>query len=634
MGRRIALISEHASPLAVIGGVDSGGQNVYVGQLARHLSGLGYDVDVFTRRDGEGLPREAEWLDGVRIVNVPAGPARPVPKEELLPYMDDFANAMVRICKRRRYEIAHANFWMSGAVAVRLKREIGLPFVVTFHALGKVRRRYQGDADRFPDERFAIEEEVVREADAIIAECPQDEEDLIRLYDADPERVTIIPAGFDPREFSPMSKELARAALGLPPRERIVLHVGRMVPRKGVDNVVHGFARMRDRFPVPARLVIVGGETDGPDPAATPEIGRLAAIAEEEKVSERVTFTGRVARERLRYFFSAADVFVTTPWYEPFGITPLEAMACGTPVIGSNVGGIRFTVRDGETGYLVPPDDPDALADRLTHLLGHPNVATVLRSHAIARANDLFTWRHVGSSVAALYERLLTAVHDDSSYDRGELRTIETAFDESVEVLERSRRLLRRPVLEAAEAMAACFQAGGKVLVAGNGGSAAQAQHLAAELVGRFRRQDRPALPVISLATDTSVMTAWANDVDFDSVFARQVAALGRAGDLFIGISTSGWSRNLVQALEAARRAGLRSLAIVGGDGGPVRKLADHVVLVPSASTQRVQEVHLMVLHTLCELVENRVAGPQWPALAAVEDIAPDAGSTSAVIAN
>jgi D-inositol-3-phosphate glycosyltransferase len=611
--KRIALISEHASPLAVLGGVDAGGQNVYVGQLARHLVQIGYDVDVFTRRDSEALPEVAEWVDGVRIVNVPAGPSEPIRKEELLPWMDAFAAHVVRFCRRQPdpYDLVHANFWMSGLVACELKRALGIPFVITFHALGRVRRAHQGDADLFPDERFGIEERTIRECDQIVAECPQEEEDLIRFYNADPAKISIIPAGFDPGEFSPMSKELARAALGLPAADWTVLHVGRMVPRKGVDNTIRGFARMVARAGVDGRLIVVGGEpnTDGQESA---ELARLRSVAAEEGVADRVMLAGPVGRDRLKYFYGAADVFVTTPWYEPFGITPLEAMACGTPVVGSNVGGIKFTVRDGECGYLVAPNQPDMLAERLAHLYRHPRLVSVFRRQAVNRANDLFTWRSVANEMAALYERLVSSGAMQGPEDADELVAIDRSFDAAIAALEESKRLLGPAVLRAAEELAEGLAGGGKVLICGNGGSAAEAQHLAAELVGRFKRPDRTGLAAVSLTADTAVLTAWANDAQFDEVFARQIAALGRPGDVLVVMSTTGASRNVVRAIEAARERGMRSVAFLGRDGGQCRKLSDVPVVVPVNDTQRIQEVQLLVLHTLCELVEDRLFARRW----------------------
>jgi phosphoheptose isomerase len=608
--KRIAMISEHASPLAILGGVDSGGQNVYVGQLARHLAALGYEVDVFTRRDSPGLPEVAQWSSGVRIVHVPAGPPEYVRKEDLLSHMGEFTAGMVRFCRRQRtpYALAHANFWMSGLVAADLRQTLGLPFVVTFHALGRVRRAFQRAADAFPDARFAIEDRIVAEADHVIAECPQEEEDLIRYYNADPARTTIVPGGFDPAEFWPIAKPLARVTLGLPPHEPIVLQLGRLVPRKGVDTAIRGLARLREEHGIAARLLIVGGDANDPDPSVTPEIGRLQAIVREAGVEDAVVFVGRRGRDVLKHYYSAADVFVTTPWYEPFGITPLEAMACGTPVIGANVGGIKFTVRDGETGYLVPPDDAAAVGERIAHLYRHPRLLNVFGRQAIRRANDLFTWRHVAGGVAAIYEDVLAAGDPRRRAQAGHLAVVDHGFDEIFQALQESKRRLRGPIAEAADVVAECFAAGGKVLVCGNGGSAAQAQHLAGELVGRFRLTGRRALPVVALTADSTVVTAWANDVGYDDVFARQVEALGRSGDVLVALSTSGRSSNVLRALQAARRQGLRAIGLLGRDGGRAQSLVDVAITVPSQDTQRIQEMHLVSVHLLCELVESRVA--------------------------
>ena len=607
--KRIAMISEHASPLAMLGGVDAGGQNVYVGQLARHLAAIGYEVDVITRRDSPLLPETAEWVRGVRIVHVAAGPPEFVRKEDLLPHMEEFTHSVLRLARRQRrgYALAHANFWMSGLVAADLKLAIGLPFVVTFHALGRVRRAFQQAADHFPDARFAIEDRIVAEADQIVAECPQEEEDLIRYYNADPARITVVPGGFDPTEFWPISKALARVSLGINPDEPVIVQLGRLVPRKGVDTVIRGFARLRRDHGVNARLLIVGGDSNDPDPSLTPEIGRLREVARAEGVDDAVIFVGRRGREVLKYYYSAADVFVTTPWYEPFGITPLEAMACGTPVVGANVGGIKFTVRDGETGYLVAPDDPAAIAERIAHLYRHPRLMNVFRRQAIKRANDLFTWEHVATGVATVYEDVLIAGDPRRREQAGHLALVERSFQGALHAMHEARHRLREPILDAADVIGACLADGGKVLVCGNGGSAAQAQHLAAELVGRYKAPGRRALGAIALTADTAILTAWSNDVGYDEVFARQVEALGRRGDVLVGLSTSGRSRNVVRAFEIARALGMRTVALVGGDGGTLASAADVAVTVPSADTQHIQEVQLVVVHLLCELIEARL---------------------------
>jgi glycosyltransferase involved in cell wall biosynthesis len=409
MKLRIALISDHASPLAALGGTDCGGQNVYVSQIARALASHGHQVDVFTRRDDPALPMVVDACNGVRVVHVPAGPAAPVRKEEILPYMAEFAAFTTGwcACDDRGYDIAHANFWMSGMVALELKERLDIPFVVTFHALGRVRRLHQGAADGFPEARFEIEERVIDGANRVIAECPQDEQDLLALYEADPRRISMIPCGVDTAAFRPVARRRARSIIGLRQSEHVVLQLGRLVPRKGIDNVIRGVARLRDLHGVRATLIIVGGDSDAPDPVRTPEIARLTAVAEREGVPDQVRFIGRRGRDSLRYYYSAADVFVTTPWYEPFGLTPLESMACGTPVIGADVGGIRYTVCDGETGYLVPPDDPDALADRLARVLTDAPHRQALASEGLRRAREQFSWPGVARSVENLYDEVL-----------------------------------------------------------------------------------------------------------------------------------------------------------------------------------------------------------------------------------
>lgn len=415
MNRRVALISEHASPLATPGGVDSGGQNVYVGQVARHLAALGWTVDVFTRRDAVEPATIVPWAPGVRVIHVPAGPPEPVRKEDLLPFMPEFSAWMRRFRDGRRrglarYGLVHANFFLSALVGCDLKRDLGLPLVVTFHALGRVRRRHQGGADSFPLARLAIEDQAVAEADRVIAECPQDALDLRQLYAAPAERLETIPCGFDPEEFGPMPRALARGRLGLDPHEPVLLQLGRMVPRKGVDTVIQALARLRRRHGVAARLLIVGGDSREPDPAHTSEIGRLQRIAAEEEVTDVVRFVGSRRRDELRQYYCAADLFVSTPWYEPFGITPVEAMACGTPVVGSAVGGIKTTVQDGRTGLLVPPRDPDALANRLAELLCDDRRRLAFGQRAIRRANRFYTWERVAHKIADVYEHVLATV--------------------------------------------------------------------------------------------------------------------------------------------------------------------------------------------------------------------------------
>jgi D-inositol-3-phosphate glycosyltransferase len=406
--RRIALISDHASPLAAPGSIDCGGQNVYVAHLARELALAGYGVDVFTRRDAIGQKQLVRWRENLRVVNVPAGPAHFVPKEQMLPYVDAFARFTTRFARHQgaAYDIVHANFFMSGMIAQHLKQALGIPFVITFHALGQVRRLAQGAADAFPPARVRIESLLMTQADRIIAECAQDRQDMEQLYGASPGRIDVAPCGFDPEELWPVEQLEARRMLGLAPGRFTVLQLGRIVPRKGVDTVIQATALLRDLRAIDAQLLVVGGEVDAGGREG-PEMARLRALAHRLGIAAHVHFLGQQPRAALRHYYGAADVFVTTPWYEPFGITPVEAMACARPVIGAEVGGIKSTVVDGGTGFLVPSRDPQAVADRLATLHANPQLARSMGEAGLRRAYRHYTWRTVAHQVAAVYTAVL-----------------------------------------------------------------------------------------------------------------------------------------------------------------------------------------------------------------------------------
>lgn len=406
--KKIALISEHASPLASVGSVDSGGQNVYVAQVARHLARAGVQVDVFTRKDNPLLADEQRWLDGVNVIHVPAGPPCYLPKEQMLSCMGAFSAHLQQHFSRQTqgYDVIHANFFMSALAALPVAQSHGVPLVVTFHALGKVRRHYQQASDQFADSRFGIEDDIVRYADSIIPQCPQDRRDLLELYTADPRRIDIVPCGYDAAEMKPQSKQAARIQLGLQADDFTLLHLSRMVPRKGADNVIRALATLRHQYGISARLLVVGGNSADADASITPEIGRLRELAETLGVLPWVHFTGRRQRHELATYYSASDVFVTTPWYESFGITSIEAMACARPVVGSDVGGIRTTVVNGKTGFLVPPKNPDLLAERLAQLASNQGLCERLGEAGRLRARRLYKWQRISEDLLGVYERV------------------------------------------------------------------------------------------------------------------------------------------------------------------------------------------------------------------------------------
>lgn len=415
---RIALLSEHASPLSLLGGVDAGGQNVYVDEVSRNLAALGHRVDVFTRRDDSDAPEVVAWAPGVRVVHLPAGPARFLLKDDIWPYIPRFRDALLAFAARDgvQYDVLHGNFWMSGCAAVEAGRRLGVPVAQIFHAMGKTKQRYQGAADTSPSDRIAVELEVTRRADRLIAQCPAERDELVNDYGADPAKVAVVPSAVNTHLYRPVPRNEARRRIGLAGDGPVVVYVGRMLHRKDVRNVVRAVALLARREDADGvaianrvRLLLVGGETEQPDPTTTPEIGELQRLAAELGITGRVIFAGKRQPETLKDYYCAGDVAVTTPWYEPFGLTPLEAQACGRPIIGSAVGGITFTIMDGETGYLVPPREPEALAARLADLLARPEVRERMGRAARARVERRFTWRHVAVHTAALYEAMLAA---------------------------------------------------------------------------------------------------------------------------------------------------------------------------------------------------------------------------------
>ncbi|MBV9832638.1 MAG: glycosyltransferase, partial [Marmoricola sp.] len=381
---RIAMISEHASPLACtaepvdtadtarrdadgrigpagIGAVDAGGQNVHVHALATALGRAGHEVVVHTRRTDRVTPQRVPLAPGVVVDHVPAGPPVELGKDDLLAHMGEFAAVLRRRWHAEPPDLAHAHFWMSGLATLEAGRAIGVPVTQTFHALGSVKRRHQGAQDTSPPERVARESDLAASVDRVIATCRDEVAELVALG-VSADRLDVVPCGVDVDHFRP----------GPTPTHPVprILTVSRLVPRKGVDTVIRALGRITVTGPEP-ELLVAGGPT-----AATldddAEVARLRAIAAAEGVADRVRFVGRVTPAGMPALMRSADVVACVPAYEPFGLVPLEAMACGRPVVASRVGGLADTVVDGHNGLHVPPTDPDAAARALGALLADP----------------------------------------------------------------------------------------------------------------------------------------------------------------------------------------------------------------------------------------------------------------------
>ncbi len=590
---RIAMVSEHASPLAALGGVDAGGQNVYVAALAAGLARRGHEVVVYTRRDAVRLPDVVELAPGARVVHVPAGPASPLPKDDLAPYMDEFGRWLARDWARTGApDLVHAHFWMSGIAARRAAEALQIPVVQTFHALGAVKRRHQGAADTSPVGRLAAENEIIAAADLVLATCRDERAELLALG-GDDSRIDVVPCGVDLDAFVPAPPPAGRR------RPRIVA-LGRLVERKGVDVVVRALAELPE-----AELVVAGGP-DRADLDRDPEALRLRALARELGVDGRLELRGRVDHDDTAALLATADVVACTPWYEPFGMVPLEAMACARPVVGTAVGGLLDSVEDGVTGLHVPPRDVAGTAAALRALLEDPELAARMGRAGRERVERLFGWERVAEETERSYARVLERHRREHPPLRERTgRWLDTHAQELAVAAREAAR--HADVVDRWGArLAALLTGGGRVLAAGNGGSAAEAQHFTAELVGRFVDERRP-LSALCLSAETSSLTAIGNDYGAEEVFARQVGAHGRPGDVLVVLSTSGRSPNVLAAAERAREQGMHVWALTGPGPNPLAERADEVLTVPAASTSVIQEVHLMLLHAVCAAVDARL---------------------------
>ena len=395
---KIAMVSEHASPLACLGGVDAGGQNVHVAELSAALARRGHQVVVYTRRDEESLPSRVGLLPGVQVEHLAAGPARLIGKDQLLPYMDDFGARLTEQLRRQQPDLVHAHFWMSGLASLQAAGSLGLPVVQTFHALGQVKRRWQGQADTSPPERIGAERLIARTADLVIATCTDEVGELSAMGVAR-NRVEVVPCGVDLTLFTPARDPVPnRPARNRPAR---LLILGRLVPRKGVADAIAALPRVPD-----AELLVVGGPA--PDQLATdPEARRLLTLAAGHGVADRVRLLGRQPRTDLPGLMRSCDLLLAVPWYEPFGITPLEAMAAGLPVVATAVGGLRDTVLDGVTGRLVPPRRPEVLAQVLNELLADPPRRRAMARAGRERVLARYGWDSIAEQTEACYSSVL-----------------------------------------------------------------------------------------------------------------------------------------------------------------------------------------------------------------------------------
>lgn len=412
---RVAMLSYHTCPLATLGGKDTGGMNVYVRDLSRELGRRGIGVDVYTRSQDEHVPHVLHELGhGTRVVHLPAGPETPIPKDRLEEHLPEFIEGIRRFSESRGlcYELLHSHYWLSGLAGLELRKEWGTPVVHMFHTLGEMKNRVARSPEELsPPRRIESERRLLLEADRIVAATQAEVAQFQWLYRVGTERVVVIPPGVDTGRFYPIPPDEAKEFIGIGGADRMLLFVGRIEPLKGIDTLMDSMALLQSEGLLADRslcLAVIGGDPDVLPEQMSHEMGRLQALRDSRGMSEVVTFLGRRDQDTLQYYYSASDVVVVPSHYESFGLVALEAMACSTPVVASETGGLVFLVRDGETGFHVPVGDARALADRVGELIRNPELRIRLGRQALEYAQR-YAWPIVADQILALY-RSLTSV--------------------------------------------------------------------------------------------------------------------------------------------------------------------------------------------------------------------------------
>jgi D-inositol-3-phosphate glycosyltransferase len=408
---RIAMISYHTCPLATLGGKDTGGMNVYVRDLTRQLGQLGIHVDVFTRSQDDHVPHVLHELGyGNRVVHVPAGPEIPVPKQELADYIPEFVEGVKQFAAEKdiRYDIIHSHYWMSGIAADSLSEAWGgTPILHMFHTLGEMKNRIaRSEAEREGQYRIDGEKQVLRRADRIVVATLAELTQLRFLYKASDRKLVVIPPGVDVCHFYPIPADEAKMYVGLKPEDRMVLFVGRIEPLKGVDTLIQAMSCLQWKEERPVHLAIIGGDPGASPEEMSAEMARLQKLCDDLAVGQTVVFLGKRDQDKLPYYYSAAELVVMPSHYESFGMVALEAMACGTPVIASEVGGLAYLVRDGETGFTIPDQEPDTLCEKISWLLNDHHLHETMSQRAVEYAQD-YAWEKIAKQIVDVYGSLL-----------------------------------------------------------------------------------------------------------------------------------------------------------------------------------------------------------------------------------
>ena len=396
---RIAMLSAHSCPVGTLGAKDTGGMSVYIREIACQLGKQGHLVDVYTRVHDPKDNQIIELGQNARLIHLKAGEDKEIHKLAVYSYLPDFACNLENFRKHNglEYDLVFSHYWLSGWVGEFLQRWWHVPHVTMFHTLGAVKNAI-GIGEEEPELRLKTERDLARNCHHIIATTEKEKEELIRHYGASPSRIGVIPCGVNLELVHPLDRGMAKQQLGFDD-DKIILYVGRIEPLKGIERLLRAMSHLKNGPGL--RLVIAGG-----DEQSQYEIERLRRLSRTLHIQDSVTFLGVIKHEQLPYFYSAASVCVVPSYYESFGLVALESMACGTPVVATNVGGVDMVIRQGETGYVVTDNTPRSLADKIVLLLSKSN-HNAESARSIRASVTQFSWSNIAEMVVKEYRLVL-----------------------------------------------------------------------------------------------------------------------------------------------------------------------------------------------------------------------------------
>lgn len=423
---RIAMISEHGDPLSPLGGQQSGGQNVYVYELARAFSKLGIQIDVFTRWDNRKSAQIVRFAKRAKVIRLKAGPRQFVSKDKFGPLMPEFVEKFLEYTRtfKVKYDLIHSHYYFSGWAGLQLKNILKIPLVVTYHSLGLLKKKAMGDKDTSPTERLEIERLIMNKADSIIATSPQEKISMKIEYEPKKNNIVVIPCGVNLNRFFPIDKEIARKKLGLGLGKKIVLFAGKMERRKGGLTVVAAIAKIKKDWPEIYNQMEVYMFCGDPRKTLKKEKQEqsykviLKSAIKEAKIEDRTKLMHGIEQNKLHYYYCASNVIIMPSYYEPFGMVAVEALASGTPVVASNVGGLKWTIEDGITGFHAEPKNAIKFARCIVKILSDPELEERLGKNGVIRVKQNFNWSIVAEKILEVYKELIENNTEASTKER------------------------------------------------------------------------------------------------------------------------------------------------------------------------------------------------------------------------